>query len=86
MTFFTPTEGFTHHARFYGVPCYVKADGPWGMEVAGTNIIFDWLVLHVCPWAHWAVENIRGLYYGEDYESGGWPFLIKGEIPQPEEQ
>lgn len=46
MTFFTPTSPFTHYARFVGIPCYFNVNDD---SIAGTNIIFDWLVLHVCP-------------------------------------
>ena len=51
MKFFTETEDFTHHARFYGIPLYLKCDEEGIPVVAGTNVIFDYLLLFV-TWFH----------------------------------
>jgi hypothetical protein len=82
MAFFTPKDGFTHHARFYGFPCYYRSDGPDGCDLAGTNVVFDWLILHVAPQLHRLCEFIRYVVNPADYEPGPWPIELRGEIEQ----
>ena len=77
--FFTPTAGFTHHASFWGIPCYYKDDPPDGCTLAGTNVIYDWIILHVVPWCFMVTEYIRAAT-DPDFEPSDWPILVKGPI------
>lgn len=80
MSFFIPTEPFTHYGRFYGFPCYyadLQDDGP---TIAGTNVIWDWCILHIAPIAQWMVETIRQAILGDDYEPQGFQIEIRGEL------
>lgn len=80
MSFFTPKEPFTHRARFYGIPCYVDIGGDGNFTVAGTNIVFDWMVLHVCPWIHFVREHVCAWRDGADFEPMGFPFEIREQL------
>lgn len=75
---FTPTEPFTHHASFWGIPCYVVPEGEECL-LAGTNIVYDWLILHVVPHCFF-VTNWINAHLDPDFEPGGWPILVKGKI------
>jgi hypothetical protein len=79
MSFFIDPKPFTYRARFYGIPVYIRPDGD-GMDLAGTNIIFDWLALHVAPWLHWCCEFVLAQIEGIDYEPRGWRIEILGKL------
>lgn len=81
MGFFTDPTEFTHHARFYGVPCYFKSDGIDGCTMAGTNVVFDWLICHFCPHLHALCEATLKLIEGPDYEPRGFRIELRGRLP-----
>jgi len=76
--FLDPPKEFTHLARFYGVPCYYRADGA-GAELCGTNKLFDFLIIWVCPHIHEIVSFLYYVLYGEPLF--GFPIKIIAEIP-----
>lgn len=80
MKFFIPSDEFTHYGSFYGFPCWL-ADLDGECIVAGTNVVWDWCILHLCPWIQWLHETIRRLASGPvDYEPQGWVICIRGEL------
>lgn len=66
---------FTHRARIGGIPCYYRSDGE-GCDIAGTNVLYDWLILAVVPPAFGIVETIRA-WEDPDYEPSGWPIQLR---------
>jgi len=75
----SPPECCTHHARFYGVPCYFGPDGE-GMHIAGKYIGCDFLIEHFVPLIQWGVETLRALRDGADYEPMGFAVDVGPEI------
>ncbi len=82
MTFFTDRTPFTHYGRFYGFPCYFAFDHVEGPTVVGTNVVWDWCVEHVVPWAQWACECLMYMATNGDYESPGFQIDVRGELPK----
>jgi hypothetical protein len=82
MRFFIDPTPFTHRARFYGFPAYFKSNGSDGCELAGTNVIWDWCILHIAPLLHTVIDM---LHHWSDpcYESEGWQIELLGELPKP---
>lgn len=80
MTFFTPTEGFTHRGRFYGFPCYFAGIEDEGPMIAGTNVVWDRCILNVAPHIHRVIEWIRWAVDPIGYEPGDWQMEVLGEI------
>jgi hypothetical protein len=78
MRFFNPIEEFTHYARFYRVPCYLRFDENGEPTIAGTNIVFDWLLLFMTYFHNYVVEfGAQALAYilDHDYEPG-FPIMV----------
>lgn len=82
MRFFIDPSPFTHHARFYGFPCYFKADKQDCPILAGTNVVWDWCILHVAPRIHTLCEFVLWMAQGADYEPHGFRLEILGEIEE----
>lgn len=84
MPFFTDISGYTHYARFYGVPCYMNlATG----ELAGRNIICEWLLVAATIFHNKVIERLAqlgALLLDQPYEPG-FPISIKpinGELDE----
>lgn len=73
MSFFVDKSQFTHYGRMCGIPVYIKEPYSEGPTVAGTNIIYDFLIEHVIPLGN----SVASFLSGEDV-----PFAIeiRGEI------
>jgi hypothetical protein len=74
MTFFTPTSLFTHYGSLFGIPVYLKNPDSDCPIVAGTNAIFDWMLL-------WWPQSVTFCYqlmvpWGEPH----FRIEIKGEL------
>ena len=70
MRFFYSIEDFTHFARFYGVPCYFNVETG---ELAGTNIVFDYLLLIATVFHNHLIERAAqfiAAISNSDYEPG----------------
>lgn len=76
--FYPPPPGFTHRARFYGIPCYVNLGDD--TEIQGTNWLFDILISHACPHLHTCVNFFHALIYGG--ELPGFPIEVLEELPK----
>jgi len=74
MRFFNPKEEFTHRGSFYGIPLYLKFDGEEEMPiVAGTNIIFDALLMFATWFHNFFIERFAQFFAaisGQEYVAG----------------
>lgn len=85
MSFFTDPKCFTHYGSLCGVPIYIADLESEGPSIAGTNAIYDWLVLwwpgFVVFWidllAHCAI--VMGCL-DEDAYQPMWAICVKGEL------
>lgn len=83
MMFFIPNDAFTHYGSFYYFPVWI-ADPDGDCVVAGTNILWDWCILHLCPWIQWLHETVRYFANPTDYEPQGFMICIRGELETPD--
>lgn len=78
MAFFTPIKEFTHFARFYGVPCYLRFEEDGFPVIAGTNAVFG-LLLIVATFFHNQIVERGAQFFaaitGKDYEPG-FPIMV----------
>lgn len=82
MHFFTPKSEFTHYGRFYGFPCYFSGIDEDGPVIAGTNVIFDFCILHVAPVIHTTIDFFRWAVNPVEYEPMDWQLEVRGELPK----
>lgn len=86
MKFFTPIDDFTHYARFYGVPCYLRFEEDGFPVIAGRNVIFDHL-LTAATWFHNEIVERGAQAFAwlldRDYEPG-FPIMVWEMIREEE--
>jgi hypothetical protein len=79
MSFFTPTEPFTHYGTFYRVPVYVNTETAL---IGGQNLIYDDLFCLAIVSHNWIVEfgaQFFAAALNKPYEPG-FPVWIKGQL------
>lgn len=72
MTFFTDPKPFTHFGTLYGLPIYLS-DPDGNTEVAGTNVIWDWMLRWYPP----VMMYVQSIVYPQ---CQGFPICIKGRL------
>lgn len=73
MNFFNPKSDFTHYGRFYFIPLYVRFDDDDMPTIAGTNLIFDYLLMFATWFHNFFIERLAQFFAAitdQDYESG----------------
>lgn len=73
MRFFTDPTPFTHYGSIYSIPAYIT-DPDGDMKIAGTNVIYDWLLL----WVPEMTQFILSLLSEEHAQ--GFAIRIDGEL------
>lgn len=69
-------QEFTHYGSFYGVPVYLNDQTD---EIAGCNILFDYLFLLMVWFHNTVIERFAQLFaaiFGQDYEPG-FPLKVR---------
>lgn len=70
--FIDKMPGATHRCSMCGISvwCNMNSDPP---EICGTNILNDWLLIHIVPWLEWIADCVR-IWIGMEPTGG---FMIK---------
>lgn len=79
MRFFTDPTPFTHYGTLYGLPIYIKDPYGEGPDVAGKNIVTDWML----TWYPELMNSFQVLFY--PYVQG-FPICVKGRLTKKDMQ